>query len=72
MYKKYIPLLRTRDIPLLRRRDIPLFRGRDYPCSVGLIDLLHNRACQCVHVVKAVGSKFVFYNILKIVLQKMH
>ena len=60
------------DIPLLRRRDIPLFRGRDYPCSVGLIDLLHNRACQHVHVVKAVSSKYFFYNILKIVLQKMH
>ena len=60
------------DIPLLRRRDIPLFRGRNYPCSVRLIDLLRILACQRVHVVKVVGLKFLFYNILKIVLQKMH
>ena len=61
------------DIPLLRRRDVSQFRVRDYPCLVGLIDLLRIRACQHVHVVKAVGSKFVFfYSILKIVLQKMH
>ena len=60
------------DIPLLRRRDISLFRGRDYRCSVGLIVLVRNRACKRVHVVKAYGSKFVSYKILKIVLQKMH
>ena len=60
------------DIPLLHRRDIPLFRGRNQPCSVCLIDLLRILACQRVHVVKAVGLKFVSYNILKIVLQKMH
>ena len=49
------------DIPLFRR----LFHGRDYPCSVGLIDLLRIRACQRVHVVKAVGSKFVSFINLK-------
>ena len=49
------------DIPLLRRRDIPLFRGHDIPCSVGLIDFLRIRDCQHVHVVKAVGSKFVSF-----------
>ena len=61
------------DIPLLRRRDIPLFRGRNEPCSVCLIDLLRIRACQRVHVVKAVSLNFVSFIILKkIVLQKMH
>ena len=50
----YTPSPRQRDIPLLRRRDIPLFRGRNWPCSFCLIDLLRIRACQRVHVVKAV------------------
>ena len=50
MYKNDILLLHRRDIPLLRRRD-----------TVCLIDLLCIRACQRVHVVKAVGSKFVFF-----------
>ena len=54
-------LVYKNDIPLLRRRDIPLFRGLDYPCSVGLIDLLCIRACQHIHAVKAVGSKFVSF-----------
>ena len=49
------------DIPLLRRHDIPLFRERNYPCSDGLIDLLHIRACQRIHVVKVVGLKFVSF-----------
>ena len=48
------------------------FRGRNYPCLVCLIDLLRIRASQRDHVAKEVGLKFVFYNILKIVLQKMH
>ena len=61
MYKNDISLLRRRDIPLFRGRDIPLFRGRDYPCSDGLIDLLLIHACQHIHVVEVVGSKFVSF-----------
>ena len=51
------------------RNDIPLcFVGRIYPCSVGLIDLRRIYIFQCVHVVKALSSKFVL--LLKIVLHK--
>ena len=62
----YTPSTRQRlvyknDILLMCRHDILLFRGRDCPCSVGLIDLLRIRACQRVHIVKAVGSKFVSF-----------
>ena len=39
----------------------PCFVGMIYPCSVGLVDLLCIFVCQNIHVVKAVGSKFVTY-----------
>ena len=35
--------------------------GMINPCSVGLIDFLRFCACQHVHIVKAVGSKFVSF-----------
>ena len=47
----------------------PCCMGMIYPCSVGLIDILCICVCQHVHVVKAVSSKFVSYNVLKMVLQ---
>ena len=47
----------------------PCCMGMIYPCSVGLIDILHICVCQRVYVVKAVSSKFVSYNVLKMVLQ---
>ena len=48
-------------IIMIDRRDILLLHRRDYHCSVGLMDLLRIRACQQVHVVKVVGSKYVSY-----------
>ena len=60
-YRNDIPLFCGRDIPQLCGCDIPYCVGVIYPCSVGFIDILCIRVCQCVDVVKAVGSKFVSF-----------